>query len=114
MCGEICELDSDDSDAAMTYCTLPPLISEFSISEYELAKHEILTIEWTDEDENIVTELNDGDLSYDYESGSGDRPCSVYGEHAGEDHQYLLSEFRFYVGEVRIHRGKPHVAGLRF
>ena len=98
----------------MTYCTLPPLISEFSISEYELAKHEILTIEWTDEDENIVTELNDGDLSYDYESGSGNRECSVYGEHAGEDHQYLLSEFRFYVGEVRIHRGNPHVAGLKF
>ena len=75
VCGEICELDSYESDAAIAYCILPPLISEFSISEYELAKHEELNIQWTDEDENLVTLLNDGDLVYDYESGTGSDSC---------------------------------------
>ena len=86
MCGEICELDSDESDAAIAYCTLPPLISEFSISKYELAKLEELNIKWMDEDETIVTLLNDGDLTYDYESGTDIDSCSIYGELAGANH----------------------------
>ena len=51
-----------------------------------------------------MCELNDGDLSYDYESGSGDRECSVYGEHAGEDHQYQY-QYHQYQSELNL---TPH------
>ena len=114
VCGEICELDSSESDAAFAYCTLPPLVSEFSISKYEIAKHEELNIQWTDEDENLVTLLNDGDLANDYWSGAWTEPCSIYGEPAGENYQYLLSEFRLYTGEVLQEDGNPYISGLKF
>ena len=99
VCGEKCQL-TDDSDTLVAYCTVPPLITENSVSQFKLAEQKELNVDWTDESGVKVTALTDGELTIDYDSSAGNDPCEITGQAAGDSALFMLSEFRFFIAEV--------------
>ena len=79
VCGEICELDTDDSDSGMAICTVPALVTERSVEQFKLAEEKVLKVEWTDESDEKVAAYDDGVLTIDFDSSAGNDPCEVTG-----------------------------------
>ena len=98
----------------MAFCRLPPLITEYSVSQFELAQHEELVVEWKDEDDRVMTAMTDGVLTIDLDAETGDDPCIITAQAAGDNHLYMLSEFRFFVTEILGSTLSPNLEGLVF
>ena len=98
----------------MAFCRLPPLITEYSVSEFKLAQHEELVVEWKDEDGRVMTSLTDGVLTIDLDAETGDDPCIITAQAAGDNSLYMLSEFRFFVTEILGSTLSPNLVGLTF
>ena len=52
----------------MTYCRLPPLVTEYSVSQFKLAQHEELIVEWRDTDDRVMI---DKERRYRYRERNG-------------------------------------------
>ena len=98
----------------MAFCRLPPLITEYSVSQFELTQHEELVVEWKDEDDRVMTAMTDGVLTIDLDAETGDDPCIITAQAAGDNHLYMLSEFRFFVTEILGSTLSPNLEGLIF
>ena len=61
----------------MAYCRLPPLVTEYSVSQFKLAQHEELIVEWRDIDDRVMTAMTDGVLTIDLDAGTGEDECII-------------------------------------
>ena len=110
VCGNVCELDSS-SDEGIATCSLPPLVTPFSVEDYKLATSTLLQGQWTgtgDDDERA--KLNDGNPTVNFQdSGSS---CELTFTESRSDYVYNIEEVGIYI--TSLDNVAPYIGKLRF
>jgi hypothetical protein len=112
VCGNPCIFDAEKSDALLAVCNLPPMITQTSVKDYNLAKPAVLEGAWVDGtgSEEQLAKLNDGINTVDYDDDSN--PCSFEFESAREGYLYAINEARFFINGFDSQM--EHVNNLKF
>jgi hypothetical protein len=110
VCGNTCILDTDISNSGSTRCRLEPMVSRYSVENYDIAEPAVLKGTWHGDDAKEVAKLNDGILSVDYKNKNSD--CSYKFEAARDNYVYDISEVRFFING--FDKNMPHVDNLSF
>jgi hypothetical protein len=112
VCGNPCVFDAEKSDALLAVCNLPPMITQESVQEYELAEPAVLKGAWVDGSgsEEQLAKLNDGINTVDYQDSSN--TCFFEFESAREGYMYAIKEVRFFING--FDSSMEHVNNLKF
>lgn len=97
VCGLPCEYDAANSDATSATCTMPPLATTYSASEYEIVQSAELDIDFTGTGDDMSV-LSDGVNTID-SSDSSSSDCVVQAD-AQSGNTFILDAVRIFFNQI--------------